>query len=129
MRYPPNPAWDQLIWELGLEPFQLTCQLLHNHGAPSLMTRPVTFTDLVSPSATNSAKTLLLRQSSSGDPTCTLVIVQSQVAMLCDLREMFEMNPQCRHCATQGGDSHKIAGQAIFLSLCEQPSTACCGSE
>jgi hypothetical protein len=46
---PPGPTWEDLIEELALEPHELAYQLLQKHSAPSLSTRPTTFTGLVSP--------------------------------------------------------------------------------
>jgi hypothetical protein len=96
---PPGPTWDDLVGELALEPHGLAHQLLQARGAPSLSTRLTTFTELVSPSTNNLAKSLLLHQLSSGDPTHTLAIAQGQIATLCDLREVLELNLQGERCA------------------------------
>jgi hypothetical protein len=96
-----------LVVELGLEPHELAHQFLQEHGAPDLMSRPALFTALTSPSTDRSAKMLLLRQSVSGDPTCTLVALPDRATELHDLREMFEIDPQGGRCAALGGTSEK----------------------
>ena len=90
----PGPTWDDLVGGLALAPHELAYKLLRDHGAPSLTTRPVVFSGLVSPSTNASAQALLLRQTSAIDPTYTLVVLQDRVAVLHDFKEMFELDPQ-----------------------------------
>jgi hypothetical protein len=90
----PGPSWGNLAAKLVLQPHKLVHQLLQQHGASSLLVQPDAFTGLITPSTHNSAKTTLLRQPSSGDPTHTLMAMGGQVAALCDLQEMFEFDPE-----------------------------------
>jgi hypothetical protein len=117
----PGTTWDGLIGKLVLELHELACWLLQVRSAPSLSTRPTTFTVLIFPSTNNSAKSLLLHQSSSGDPACTLAVAQDQVATLRDLREVLELNPQGGHCAALAENLRKAMGQVAFQGLCKQP--------
>ena len=116
---PPSPTWDDLIGSLGLEPHEIAFKLLQDHGAPSLTARPATFADLVTPSTNQSAQALLLRQSSSSEATFTLVALQNRVAVLHELKELPELNPQGGKYAALRGDIRKVAGQTIFPHLCE----------
>ena len=102
-----------------LEPHEIAFKLLQDHGAPSLTARPATFADLVTPSTNQSAQALLLRQSSSSEATFTLVALQNRVAVLHELKELPELNPQGGKYAALLGDIRKVAGQTIFPHLWE----------
>ena len=101
---PPRPTWDDLVNGLALAPHELAHQLHSEVGTPDLTVRPSVFEALVSPSTNNSANALLLRQSSSEERTYTLVALRDRVAVLYDLKEMFELDAQGGRYAALAGD-------------------------
>ena len=118
---PPARGWDDLIGELNLSPYELAYQLHREHGALDLTSQPSAFTNLITPSNTNSAQALLLLQSSSETRAFTLIALQDRVAVLYDLKELIELNPQGGRYAGLVGDLRKVAGQTIFPDMCHQP--------
>ena len=121
---PPNPTWDDLVDSLSLAPHEVGYQLRSEHGVPNLSAGPSVFEALTAPSTNNSANALLLRQSSAEGRTFTLVALQDRVAVLYDLKKMFELDPQGGRYAALGGDTRKVSGQTIFPHLYHQPDSA-----
>ena len=117
----PSPTWDTLVAGLNLAPHELAHQLQSQYGTPDFAHHPSEFVSLTTPATNGSATALLLRQSSAEERTYTLVALQDCVAVLYDLKEMFELNAQGGRYGALVGETRKVSGQLIFPSLYHQP--------